>query len=47
VSGLSGCGGSSPGNKGTTAGAYTFTVTGTGSPSDGSTATTTFSVTIN
>jgi hypothetical protein len=51
VSGVAGCGGTKnstgSGNKGTTGGSYTFTVTGTGSPSDGSTPTTSFTVTIN
>jgi subtilase family serine protease len=49
---LAGCGGSSGGgggqsNPGTTAGAYTFTVTGTGSPSVTPAPTTTFIVTVN
>jgi ribose/xylose/arabinose/galactoside ABC-type transport system permease subunit len=46
LTGLSACGGkSSP--SGTTAGSYTFTVTGAGSPAETPAPTTTFTLTIN
>jgi ABC-type glycerol-3-phosphate transport system substrate-binding protein len=51
LGGLTACGGHSTltgsGNSGTTAGSYTFTVTGTGGPSVTSAPTTTFTLTIN
>ena len=53
IGGLAGCSSTSgstittPGNPGTTAGNYTFTVTGTGNDSANTTETTTFTVTVN
>ena len=53
IGSLAGCGSSSgstitnPGNPGTTAGSYVFTVTGTGSPAVSPAPTTTFTVTVN
>jgi uncharacterized protein YceK len=53
IGGLAGCGStsgggtSSQGNPGTTAGAYTFKVTGTGNDSANTTESTTFTVTVN